>query len=64
MILDSTGLSQLPVAAKQDVRGYKMKMGVRRKHSFAPDPDKKECISIRHVNVCVAGNSRMRQVNR
>ena len=41
MILDSTGLSQLPVAAKQDGRGYNTKKGVRRKHHFASDPDKK-----------------------
>ena len=55
MILDSTGLSQLPVAAKQDGRGYKTKMGVLRNHSFPPDPDKNKCICIRYVIVCVAG---------
>ena len=41
MNLDFTGLSQLPVVAKQDGRGYKTKMRVHRKHSFPPDPDTK-----------------------
>ena len=64
MILNSTGLSQLLVAAKQDGRGYKTKMGACQKHSFFPDPDKRKCICIRRVIVCVAGNSTMRQVSR
>ena len=64
MILDSTGLSQLPVAAKQDGRGYETKIGLPGNTLFPQTLTKKQCICIRHVIVCVAGNSRMRQVSR